>query len=152
MSGKIYVELDVDYRDNDDADDGDGPYLYQGSSTSSLRSVRASLGDFSQQNATYRHATPHNFDAVAGQAVFVVTAHYDTGDTFQNSQEIHPLAVFNDPDKAVAFREFALEDNRLNPSKFGELEFEGVTFYPGWKGDFEHLNSININTVMLGLF
>lgn len=152
MTDKIYVELDIDYYHNDDAEQGDGPYLHQGSSTSSLRNVRASLGDFSQEAATYRHATPHNFDAVAGQAVFVVTVHYATGDTFQNSEEVHALAVFNDPDRARAFREFVLEDNRLNPSKFGALEFDGMTFYPSWKGYFEHLNSINIDTVMLGVF
>lgn len=89
-----------------------------------------------------------DFDVSPGDVVFVVVVVYTTGGTFgQTSGNTQVVAVFNDADKAVRLEEVIREDNKKNRSSFKNIEFEGMSIYPGsWKGYFESLDDVKVET------
>lgn len=149
---EIYVELCVNVYHNDDAEDNPNnePYTYQGSSSSSLESIRAFAGGYSKDSFSYSERVPVNFEPVPGHAVFIVTVPYSTGDTFQNSERIQAVAAFDDSNKAFDLLSLINKDNEENPRSFESISYDGLTIYLGdWKGYFEHLQNVDIQTVML---
>lgn len=89
-------------------------------------------------------------DLKAGDIAFVVVALYSTGGTFGRT-EGNPsvLAVFKTAEEAIALKEFVADDyekykNRQSPD--WTLNFEGTEVYAEWKGYFESLDAVYVET------
>lgn len=151
---EIFVELDVETQHNDDADlnPNNEPYRYQGSSSSWLNGVRAFTKDWSRGHATYRRCVEVSFEPIPGATVFIVIVKYTTGGTFEHGEDFKIVAAFDKADKAIELRELIETDYREYKEKYNHLEFDGVEYYTGtWKGYFEHLLDVRIETEWLRL-
>lgn len=82
-------------------------------------------------------------DLKAGDIAFVVVALYTTGGTFGRT-EGNPsvLAVFKTADKAIALKDFVQNDK----SPDWTINFEGIEISAEWKGYFESLDAVYVET------
>ncbi len=151
---EIFVELDVETQHNDDAEPNPNnePYMYQGSSNSWLNGTRAFTKDWSRGYATYRNRVEVDFEPIPGTTVFIVIVKYTTGGTFEHGEDFKVVAAFDEPDKAIGLQELIETDYNDHPREYGNIKFDGTEYYAGtWKGYFEHLIDVRIETELLRL-
>jgi hypothetical protein len=93
-----------------------------------------------------------SFEAKVGQVVFAVIVVYSSGDSFGSSSGNTDVAgVYNTAETAYKVRSLIMYDNENNQRDFDYLKIEGEPdIYPGtWKGYFESLDSVRIETVLI---
>lgn len=91
-------------------------------------------------------------DVQVGDPVFVVVAHYSTGDTFGRSDgQVEVMDIFPDAATAYALCDFLENDPSETITKNGKrietrfrAEFEGKDYYKPWVGYFEYLESLKV--------
>ena len=137
---KIYFAYDNPKYFNNDAEEGDGPYLYQGTYD----------GDYTVRSA---HLTPGDRDAFEtnetigeGDTVYVVYVVYGDGDTFGSSGGYSQIvAVTKDEDLAFKARDWAKSpDTEWNKFDAGWPETLGAPPYPQWSGHFNWVQAVRL--------
>lgn len=127
------VNLDVNTWHNDDAEEGDGPWRYRGSTSGTINSVRV-VPEGDNYGWGYTGA-----ETDLEPPFFVVYAEYYTGDTFGSDYEATVVGVVKTEEEAM---DLTREAEQFQG--FGSLSNE---FYVPWNGYFESLISVRYERV-----
>lgn len=135
---ELFVEIDNPTIDQQYSYEQYGPW----SRTHNYRGCRVYAGDWSQGSTTYRKSLEVDFDVVPGTVVYPVLVEYRTGDSFgQSYGNIELVAIFNSLELAEGLRSTILHYD------YGyDLEYEGETYYACWRGYFERLEQVHVET------
>lgn len=145
---ELFVALESlttkDYWDGEQYGDWETQYNYKGCNVYLAEEARGRIGVWTQRVEV-------DFEPHVGQVVFPIIVEYGSGNSFGHSSGNTTLvAVVDSTEKALAVRDAIYHDAEKNPSGFGQIEVEGVSFYNGaWKGYFENLESVHIETEMV---
>lgn len=113
---------------NNDGDEGDGPWLYQGTTDGYVDRVYLSYNDF---DYSYR-----GVETDLTPPFFVVYAEYHTGSTFGSDIEADIVGIVKTSEEALGLK---LEAEEF--TGFGELS---NGYYVPWNGYFESLQKIGV--------
>lgn len=125
------VNLDLTTWHNNDAEEGDGPWLYRGTTSGMVNRVYISTNDY---DYGFR-----GIETDLKPPFYVVYAEYYTGDTFGSDYEACIVGACKTHEEAEALRQEA-EDFK----GYGSLSNE---FYVPWNGYFESLSALHIESV-----
>ena len=125
------VNLDVTTWHNNDDEEGDGPWLYRGTTSGMVDRVYISNDDY--------HYGYRGMETDLEPPFYVVYATYFTGDTFGTDFEACIVGVTKDQHEADALVTEAREFKG-----FGQLS---NGFYVPWNGYFESLESVRCERV-----
>jgi len=144
----LYVALESltarNYWDGETYGDWETEYHYQGCNVYLAEEARGRIGVWTERVEV-------DFEPEVGQVVFPIVVQYGTGNSFGHSSgETTLVAVVDTLEKALAVRDAIYNDNEANRGGFGQIEVAGISFYNGtWKGYFENLESVHIETEMV---
>lgn len=128
---------------NNDGDDSDEPYSYNGSYSAWLRDIKVGMQKYlTDRYLAYCASFDVEFSVNPGKAVFPVYAKYRTGGSFGHEELFTIVDVFENHEQAQHLIDAINNDYSINTRGFGMTlvpKLNKEYYFGTWKGYFESL-------------